>query len=264
MKKVILPLLIVFILVVILVLFRVFSSENKNSASILPQNEIGDIVKEIGKGLEKKYDSNDISYSNKSYVWWISPEELNIFSPDASQVSLELVCKNDGIELPKEDLNLVLPTVDNIFTEKGFKINDINSSNSIEDDTFYDYVKAYEKGNIKCTLTSNPDCYAEEYKEENTIFIQNIRIACTNKYEESLQRQSSYLKDLGIKDAIVNVEVEKGDFIRFNIGLRRTGYYIIAKNENGKWNEIFKGQDIPSCELINEYNIPEEIYKECY
>jgi hypothetical protein len=40
--------------------------------------------------------------------------------------------------------------------------------------------------------------------------------------------------------------------------------YILAVNEEDGWNIVFWGQDHPSCNIIDKYKIPNEIYDVCF
>ena len=76
--------------------------------------------------------------------------------------------------------------------------------------------------------------------------------------------QTMALKDLGINNAIIRVGKRVDDFVYLNVNYRRTGYYVIAKLINGKWTELFSGQDSPSCEVVSKHKIPKDIYFNCY
>jgi len=259
MKKIVLVFLFI-IFVLAIAYFFVFRKGIKFSGVNLPQNEIGEIIKKIGKEFKNKYKNNEISYSDKLGLWWISPEGLDIINPNSSGVSLSLSCA-PGEALPEKDLVILVPIVDKIFMENNYKVNSLNSSISFKDDKFYNYVKAYEKEEIKCVLTATPDCPSGDPEKEPHNY---LSVVCTDSYEKNYQEQVSLLRDLNIKDAVINVSKIKDDFVYLNINLRRTGYYMIAKKENGKWKEIFSGQDYPQCSLMEKYKVPKEIYLDCY
>jgi len=42
------------------------------------------------------------------------------------------------------------------------------------------------------------------------------------------------------------------------------GAYWIAVKENNQWNRIYRGQDIISCEIVDKYQIPKDIYENCF
>lgn len=217
-----------------------------------------DVLSEVKTEFESNYKGSKIIYPLNSSLWWISPEGLNIINNSVA-VELQLECGPQSEPL-NEALTLLIPKIDTIFKKNGYELNILNSSKSLTDHSFYDYIKAYEKGNIKCTFVGSPDCAKYENEE---IHHQSVLVMCTDKYDDNYKQQSPYLKDLGIKDAVINISKNVNNFIYYYINWRRTGAYGIAKNENGKWIKLYEGQDSPSCDVVNKYKIPKEIIKVC-
>ena len=125
---------------------------------------------------------------------------------------------------------------------------------------FYDYVQAYEKGISKCVFKANPYCVAFSETES---FYNSFSFTCTESYDNNYIEQSQYLKDLDIKDAIISVSKKVDGHALINVNYRRTGHFVIAKLVDGKWVEVYSGQDYPRCDLMEENKVPEEIYSEC-
>jgi hypothetical protein len=206
--------------------------------------------------IKEKYNSK-VSETDKLRIWWISPDGFNIINDDSSGIELNIFdCEADFEGIAK----LISPQIDKIMKQNGFKANQKNSSLSIEDDQFYDYIQAYENGAVKCVFVANPDCVTSDEELEMHY---SFSLGCTETFDKNYQQQAPLLKDLGINDTIVRVEKRTGDFVNLSVNDRRTGYYIIAKLINGKWNEIFSGQDVPNCVIVEKYKIPKEIISDC-
>lgn len=205
----------------------------------------------------KEKDNSQILETNQLGIWWISSDGLNIINDDSSGVQINIFnCKADFKGLTQS----ISPQIDKIMKQKGFQVNLENSSKSIEDDRFYDYVQAWENGEQKCVFTANPDC---ETSSEETRMHYAFSLGCTEAFGENYQQQAPYLKDLGIKDAIIHIEKKIGDWAKLNVNFRRSGHYIIARLINNKWKEIYSGQAIPSCKIVAKYQIPKEIIPDC-
>ena len=39
---------------------------------------------------------------------------------------------------------------------------------------------------------------------------------------------------------------------------------MIVKLINGKWIEVFAGQDNPTCDVLDKYKVPKEIESDCF
>lgn len=213
-------------------------------------------VKAEFQKIKEKYNGKVLE-TNKLGIWWIGPDGLNIINDDSPGVELNIFnCEADF----KGITQLAGLQIGEIMKQNGFKTNQKNSSKSIEDDQFYDYIQAYENGAVKCVFAANPDCgtSSEEIQMHYT-----FSFGCTKAFDENYQQQAPYLKDLGISDAVIHVQKKTGDFVKLSINFRRTGHYTIARLTGGKWNEIYSGQDIPSCEIVEKYKIPKEIISDC-
>ncbi len=225
---------------------------------------------EFGKNIEAEFNKTASEYEgkiitdSKSDVWWISNDNLNIINNDETSLSYQNYnCESDLTN--KKMFNSVSGKLSEniklIMTSSGFSLNQKNSSKSITDDQFYDYVQAYEKGDTKCTFTANPDCGGSS----NEVSMHyNFTFTCTNSFDKNYQEQAPYLKGLKITNAVIHVEKKVGDYAFINVNNRRSGHYVIAQLINGAWTEISSGQDVPNCETMQEHQVPKEIYGDCY
>jgi len=202
-------------------------------------------------------ENNDLS------IWWVSTDNLNIINDKSLGISLNLYnCRTDDSKeifyQAAQELGL---KIDKLVKNKGFTINPQNSSENIRDDKFYDYIQAYENNGQKCVFVSDPDCSSLTEKGEVHY---TFSFSCLNQFDKNYQDQAKYLKDLEIKDAVIHVEKKVGDFVKLNVNYRRSGHYTVAQLINNRWTELFSGQDLPSCENLQKYQIPSELMSDCW
>lgn len=203
---------------------------------------------------EEIKDSTDLS------IWWITPDDLNIINDHSSGVELHVqACQQDTESRVnfRGITQLLAPKIDKIMQQNDFKTNQLNSSTSIEDNRFYDYIKAYEKDNTQCVFVANPDCATLSQTQEPVHY--TFSFGCTQNLAQNYDKQAPFLKDLGIKDAIIHVQKQTGNLVKLNVNYRRSGYNLIAKLVDNRWIELYSGQELPSCELTQENQIPQEI-----
>lgn len=225
--------------------------------AISDKDEFFPDVKAEFQKIKEKY-NGEVLETNILGIWWISSDNLNIINDNSYGIEFYVFdCAGDTGSKSnfKEIIQLIGPKINEIMKQNGFNTNQKNSSDSIEDSHFYDYIQAYENEAIKCVFEANPDCVNSAYA---------FSLGCTENFDRNYQQQSQYLKDLEIDNAIIRVKEEVGDFVKLNVNFRRTGYFTIAKLIDGKWNGIYSGQDWPGCEIVEKYEIPKEIISDCY
>jgi hypothetical protein len=206
--------------------------------------------------------------NDRSWVWWISPDKLNIINND--EIGIEYFYNKCESDLSKAAFNTIASelslNIKSTMIADGFKYNQENSSSSITDIVeenydLYDYIQAYEKEGTKCTLVANPDCSTSS---DSIPMHYTFSFTCTDNYQKNYSEQSPYLKDLGIDNAIVHVANKVDNFVKLNINYRRTGSYAIVKEVNNVWIKIYSGQDNPGCNFMQKYQVPKEIYGSCW
>ncbi len=246
------------LIVLLLIAAALFIYQSYLSANPVPSP----LIKKEFQKIQKTY-SSDISASNNLSLWWISQDNLNIINDNSSGEVLKVFnCINDSErKIFKEVTQTLGPKINQIMKQQGFSQNKINSSASIEDDKFYDYVQAYEKGADKCVFTASPDCGS--LLDEKQMYYA-FSFTCTKNYDLNYQSQAFYRKDLGIKDSIIHVQKQVDDFVYLNVNYRRSGHFTIAKKVDNKWTEIVSGQDKPPCNVLEQNKVPKEIQSECY
>lgn len=220
-------------------------------------NPIFQSVKEF---IEDKTQPDNILVSEKSYVWWLSSDGYNIINNNTYGIESQFSCTDYKASRFDSSLKTLAPIFPNFIKQNGFSENSLNTSKSLTDDKFYDYVQAYEKNGLKCVLTASPDCSGIG---DGSMW-QTISFSCTSDFDKNYAIQAPILKDLGIKDAIVSISKQVGNFAEIQVHYRRTGHYVIAVQEGGVWKELYSGQDIPSCSMMTQYNVPKEIYENCF
>ncbi|GIW61869.1 MAG: hypothetical protein KatS3mg089_0721 [Patescibacteria group bacterium] len=210
-------------------------------------------IKSVFLLIKNKYKSNLLKGDYFS-MWWINTDGLNIINDNSKGIELNI----DNCDTPtnlnlcfKELTQLISKEINKIMKQNGFKLNQINSSKSVNDGQFYDYIQAYEKGSVKAVLTANPDDYT-------------ISFVFTDNFDKNYKEQYPYLKDLEIKNAVIRIQKKSKNFIKLYVQYRRTGAFIIAKEVNGKWIKVYSGQVDPSCKVVKQYSIPKEITPGCY
>lgn len=202
---------------------------------------------------------------NDDFIWWISEDDLNIINSYESGIEYRnFSCSNKSLEDSKPDIKSISISlaagIKQIMEKYGFSLNLKNSSVSLDDKQHYDYVQAYEKDTTKCIFRANPDCHTQVNK---TPLYNDFTFSCTELFNQNYAIQAKYLKDLNLNNVIIQVSKQTGNFVKLDIHYRRTGHYMIAKKINGKWNEVFSGQGAPSCSIMEEFQVPQEIYGNC-
>jgi hypothetical protein len=256
---------------------KVYYPKPKNEKSgIVKKENIYPILNKIKNLTNNSTDLSKPSNVFSYYMWWVSKDKLSIFIEDAQ--TIQFVIPVHGETPPSRNKywaqeNIVITTkfLGQIFEKEGFKVNSLNSSNSIEDNKYYDYIQAYEKDDIKCILELNGDIESYEpsrfgFSPENRYYAVNVYIKCVenNNFNEAYSQQSKFLKDLNLKNEVVDRINQIGNFARLSIHARRSGYYMIVKLINGKWIEVFAGQDFPPCDVLDKYKVPKEIESGCF
>ena len=149
---------------------------------------------------------------------------------------------------------------------KQIKAMGLNSSKDENDVSLYDFILAYQKGETRCTLTTQNDRFydinSDGAKQDNSAYFA-YTVSCSDQFQKSYQSQRPFLVDLGIKDAVITVKHQIDNFANVNINYRRTGSFVIAKFDGKSWIKIFSGQQYPPCKLMFESGVPETVYEKC-
>ena len=139
----------------------------------------------INSLLQTLNDSSfDIKFSDsvKSSQWWISDDGWNINDPNAISITSKTSTRDSGQMWPAigslaKELNYFLSR---IFLANDFILNATNTSKSEEDNDFYDYIIAFQKGGTRCILKTDGD-----YGQYSVICSTVSRKLMMNKYHTS-------------------------------------------------------------------------------
>ena len=206
-------------------------------------------------GTDQTLQTNDFG------LWWVIDEGFSVINDNEQAIEFRrFECKSESMPESDELAKKLAKTVDEIMVTNGYTLNKNNSSASFVDYRFYDYIRAYEKGNIKAVYVQNPDCWAngDEQMHLSSYF------SFTTKLDKNKAEQLPILQDLKIEpDAVIHLSDRVDDFAIISVNFRRTGHFIIAKNVNGHWKELFSGQEAPPCSLTKKWQIPESL-SGCY
>lgn len=200
-------------------------------------------------------------------LWWISELGYSIINDNSPGIEAQFpgcVADDPDHSMWKASVKEVVTAVDAVMLENGFKV-DIatNSSTSLSDTRFYDFIKAYYRGKTKAVLSISPDCGSTS-QTDNPEMYYSAKFGYTDGFQKNYDRQAPFLRDLKLKDVIVHIQKSDGQFSLLAINYRRSGHATIVKRIDKKWTEVWSGQDLISCEVRDKNEIPFSIAGECY
>lgn len=233
-------------------------------SKLLPDKMISVVYEDIYKS---KYDLIDPPGLVKGRsVWWISDDERNILVPTSQAVLLKIrpiKIKSDDFESQnKVESKKINDRVSSIMKNIGFKINVKNSSKSIEDEEFYDYVQAFELNDIKCVATSSPDV-SKGMNEPQFYSIFEFSCFDNAQLQKEYLFQSPFLKTLGYKESVIYDVQINGDKASMGVRGRRSGGRAFMYKDSEGWELITAGNGYPTCEEQEKKSIPEEFSFDC-
>jgi hypothetical protein len=142
------------------------------------------------------------------------------------------------------------------FTANGFSANTQNSKQYGIEPAPYKTL-GFENGNLKCLVR-----FDERTDPFGSFFCGSIDTAQIN-----LQKQmGNMLPYQATKEGITSLRVQKieNNFATGTYSEAFTGYTWMAKKEAGKWNILWKSNDIAPCADMERLGIPQSIYGNCY
>ncbi|MDD4938139.1 MAG: hypothetical protein PHX34_03985 [Candidatus Shapirobacteria bacterium] len=239
--------------------FELPSSINTEIVNILKQSYL--ILDQNVKNLDIK---GTIKVNTTGGVTWESPDGFTILDSNSPNVEWWLVDRFMGRETFNEQIIgeirqfklKALSLIEKKFTENNFVKNTAESVNypNTNIDTGFDYsISIYNKGDIKCTIVTGKD------NNQPT----SITISCSDQYNKNYQIQSKILKDLNIKNQGLNLNLSKivGRYAYFWLGY---DHAIAMMDATDKWHILYKGQDMPPCDLVAKDKIPKSVVEYCY
>jgi hypothetical protein len=200
-------------------------------------------------------------------LWWVSRDGysiINDYSPGIEAHFTGCVVDTSGQPKLRDFATRTSAAVDKVMGAEGFAVDtETNSSSSVTDAKFYDYIRAYYRGDTKAVLSISPDCGSTS-PEANAVMYYSASFGYTTEYQKNYDAQSPFLYDLELKDSIVHIQKSEGEFRVLNVNLRRTGYAMIVNRIAGKWTKLWAGQDVISCAIRDKNQIPLSIAPDCY
>jgi hypothetical protein len=216
--------------------------------------------------------------SEEDGVAWMTDDNKNIYISEAAGTGSRIPIQREMSAQQKADfqekVNNITDLISADLLQRGFQKNQKNAYENVNNESFYqqdyDYVLAYEKKPIVCTITliGFNEVGAEWSEYRRIIF------ACSDKLNKYYDAEIPFLTALqevkkspgGSRDgAIVSgIRKQKGDFVMVNWGAGHSGFSSVLKKIDGKYKEIFAGQEDPHCNVVVDNKIPMEIFDECY
>ncbi len=177
---------------------------------------------------------------------------------------------------PKEGLasdynvRYFVDSLSGIFEDNLF-IKDIN--NSSIDYTglpFYDYSRSYVREEVRCQIQVLSDLSPSGRIQ--------TEVKCSNKVDEAISQQLGYLKALekfweeespdskfSKENTFVEISKEADKYFNMIVSSYPGGGYLVVGMKKGDDLEIlYSFQDYILCESIDGYEIPKEVYENCY
>jgi hypothetical protein len=245
------------------------SSEDKSSVSL---------TKVSGDALLSKVQSEleaiaPIVKRSTLDLWWVNEDGYSIINDASPAVEAQFPsCVNDDSYYSMWTANAkkIVAAIDPVMVSEGFTFD--KSSNSSKSLTYstnfnesehYDYIKAYFRGETKAVLSISPDC-GSSLPTDNPEMYYSASFGYTNDYQKNYDEQSPFLYDLDLKNAIVHVTQSEGEFRSLAVNYRRSGHATIVKRIDGKWTELWSGQDLISCTIRDKFEIPISVAGDCY
>jgi hypothetical protein len=211
----------------------------------------------------KAIDKNAIIQKTDYEMWWNNDEGYSLLASSSESIFIakdfrgqlsEPETVADGIF--KKELDITKT----VFASRNFTLNINNSSVDPEDQRFFDYVQAYEKGNYLCTVTVSSEVatYPGSGFGENAKMGYLMYVVCSDKLVLAEAEQLPFLDALGLKNKeqvaqLINFD---GDYFHVEIHGRRAGQAAILKKEDGKYRVLLISQEAPRCSLIDKEKIP--------
>jgi len=200
-------------------------------------------------------------------LWWVSRDGYSIINDSSPAIEAQIPgCESDvsSSSMWQATATKIIAAVDSVMSSESFAIDkETNSSKSLSDTKFYDYIKAYYRGSTKAVLSISPDCGSTS-QADNPVMYYSASFGYTNDYQKNYDEQSPFLYDLDLKDVIVHVQKSEGDFRLLAVNYRRSGHATIAKLVDGKWRDLWSGQDLITCAERDSKKIPKSMAPDCY
>lgn len=151
-------------------------------------------------------------------------------------------------DITEDSFKPLQATVEELFSSSGFQK---DNQNTFRNEGLVYLSMGYQKGNIKCLITLTPQTdpfgnfFCGVIDETQIVWRKELVPVINPKNDPNLSVQVSKLQ---------------GNYATGGAGSYGGGYVWYAVKVDGKWKEVWTGQDIISCKPVKQYSIPKEIY----
>lgn len=159
--------------------------------------------------------------------------------------------------ITETQLVTVTDQLDQSFRQSGLNLNRANTRDHPSD--LITFQRAYEGGGLECiadlVVATSPF---------GTVFC-GLPDARQAAWQATIFPTLFPTANAVNSDTYAYIENVVGGFARGQAGSRQGGgYYWIAQRQGSGWKLIFSGQDYPTCNQIDQFQVPRSIYKNCY
>lgn len=200
-----------------------------------------------------------VTTSASSTSFWVTPDGYMAIVPDESALRSYIHAPQDIKSLISAAQELT-SYASGRLEKAGYQPDPDNSSTSTDNGPFYLLRIAFVSSNgaSRC-LIEPPDPFQSQIQISwyfDCVNSQDIRSA--------VQNAMPFLDALGnLKGAAVTYD-EQGNIAAVGVSEELLGlYHAILIKASGGWKVIYKGQGVPSCSLMRQYNVPESLYGQC-
>lgn len=251
-----------------ILLYGILSSLKTNSVSTtIPPSESSLILDEIQNILETRHKDKitkiERETGDKIPIHWVDSDgHLLNLEDDSKGFSMHV--SGAKVSPPYSFFESDLKQIEELFNRNGFDTNDDNRVYA-ED---YAYQVSYRYENRVCMVNIWDGYWINE--KDPTEY--NLRISCSDALEKASLEQVPVLTFLKADDKETYIYLHKSasDFYDYGVvGRFGGGHHVFLKKTLTGYIEVFSGQDTVSCEAVDKYEVPRELYfvdgkAECY
>lgn len=221
--------------------------------------------------IAKSYEYITISLTNNFGTVWTTNDDKTIFI-NTTNTNFQLYndCLKEQIYQGEENkshpevYSEITSKLENLLISNGFSLNSKNTT--IKDG--YEF-KSYESssGNYKCVIYFTNQCFGDSYGLLQSSF--SFNCFSNDQLGFNYQQQIPFIQDLSYKDDFIsNIKIKGDEAILYTSDRGRMENYHInpslySYKANNKWNYIFSGNDVCSCEDLIKQKVPKEHWVGC-
>jgi hypothetical protein len=186
-------------------------------------------------------------------IFWLSRDGYGILVPVSVFVGSQISASSVDNVLRKKIEILSTDTI-KLFKENGYSIDIRNTSQSSDD---------FKYGLLVTALTSADGSVFCKIQKSDIIPIWSLNCIARSDFDEAYNQQLPFLLALDIpKFSGIAVSVtQSDDYARVDISNGEVGAgYSILKKIDDQWTKLYGGQDDPPCKIMQENNVPGQIY----